>query len=128
MLTDSEVSREHALVTIRGVHCEIADLQSRNGVNVNGALVRKATLSDGSVLRLGGSVGVMVYSPDGALPFSPLLQQTEGAPLGSGKLKRIVEQARVLAEFDEPVYVHGESGTGKEAIAEILHDGGQAAR
>jgi len=123
VLTDSEVSREHALLTIQGPHCEISDLQSRNGISVDGTRVSKAKLQDGSVLRLGGTVGVMVYSPDAAQSFAPLLQRAERAPLGSGKLKRIVEQARALAELDEPVYIHGESGTGKEAIAEILHEG-----
>ncbi|HET7546078.1 MAG TPA: sigma 54-interacting transcriptional regulator [Polyangiaceae bacterium] len=123
VLSDSEVSREHALLSVRGTLCEISDLRSRNGVHVDGVPVNKALLRDGSVLRLGGTVGVLVYSPDAELEFAPLLNSAATAPLGSGKLKWIVEQARALAHVDGPVYIHGESGTGKEAIAEILHQG-----
>ena len=122
VLSDTEVSREHALLSVQGPLCELADLQSRNGVSVDGERVSKAPLSDGSIVRLGGTLGVVVYSPDAETKFSANLEHGASEQLGSGKLHRLIERARELAVLDEPVYIHGESGTGKEAFAQILHE------
>ncbi len=121
VLTDTEVSREHAVLRVAALTCSVIDLRSRNGIQVDAVRVSDAPLRDGSVLRLGGSVGVVVHSPDAAVLFSELEHGGPSRCLGSGKLKRVLDQARALSALAEPVSIHGESGSGKEAIAELLH-------
>jgi len=40
---------------------------------------------------------------------------------GQGKMKEVVEKARMIAPHDIPVFVKGETGTGKEKLAKWLH-------
>ncbi|MCI0158535.1 FHA domain-containing protein [Leifsonia shinshuensis] len=51
---DKEVSRRHATVTVAET-VEVADLNSANGVIVDGLLVRRAELDAGTRVRLGGT-------------------------------------------------------------------------
>jgi hypothetical protein len=52
----SDLSREHMLLYRDGdlYHCK--DLDSRNGVHLNGTLISSATLQDGDVLQLGSVI------------------------------------------------------------------------
>lgn len=53
-IEDPLVSREHAQIVIDADGARVEDLRSRNGVRVNGALVRKPTaLRDGDRVRIG---------------------------------------------------------------------------
>jgi hypothetical protein len=55
-----DVSRRHAIVSVRGGRCSIRDLGSLHGVWVDERPVEVATLHPGASLRLGGSlVGVV---------------------------------------------------------------------
>lgn len=51
-LTDSLVSRQHARINVSD-HIEVIDLGSANGVEVNGALVQRATIRPTDVVRVG---------------------------------------------------------------------------
>jgi pSer/pThr/pTyr-binding forkhead associated (FHA) protein len=50
---DSELSPNHFAVAFDGVRCELRDLESLQGVEVNGVLVRAAELQDGDEIRAG---------------------------------------------------------------------------
>ena len=39
----------------------------------------------------------------------------------SAALKRVLEEARIVAPYDTPVLILGETGTGKEVIARAVH-------
>jgi len=55
-LEDSQVSRRHAILALRGDGARILDDRSSNGTYVNGRRVTVAYLSDGDVLRFGRAV------------------------------------------------------------------------
>lgn len=64
-ITDNGISREHAEITTNGVLATITDLQSTNGTMVNGKRVNRAPLRHGDVIRVGRSVLVYRYEPEG---------------------------------------------------------------
>jgi pSer/pThr/pTyr-binding forkhead associated (FHA) protein len=59
VLPGSRVSREHAEISPVGAAFGIRDLESRNGVSVNGERVQATALMNGDVVRLGEWVGVV---------------------------------------------------------------------
>ncbi len=52
-LEDSQVSRRHAIVAVRGSEVRVLDDRSSNGTFVNGRPVTVAVLADGDVMRFG---------------------------------------------------------------------------
>jgi two-component system response regulator AtoC len=52
-LTSGSISRQHAILRIRGTDCVIYDNDSHNGVFLNGVKVHSAVLRDGDALLLG---------------------------------------------------------------------------
>lgn len=120
VLTDDQVSREHACIEWRGTSFEIRDLDSINGVFVDGERAKRATLVDGTVIRIGSSIAVISFGVEPTAPFGAV-SSGQDKPLGSHKLREVFAHVRALAKRREPVYIHGETGTGKEAIARLLH-------
>jgi transcriptional regulator of acetoin/glycerol metabolism len=121
-LDDDQVSRCHARITLKGIVCSVADQQSTNGVHVDSRRIDKETnLHDGSVLRTGSHVGVVVHAPNASLPVQPLLTLRDITFLGSAKLAAVIEQAKLLSRRNEAIFVRGESGAGKEMLAELVH-------
>jgi pSer/pThr/pTyr-binding forkhead associated (FHA) protein len=53
-LDDAAVSRRHARLVTDGVNYEVEDLNSTNGVRLNGQAVTRAALHDGDQLDFGG--------------------------------------------------------------------------
>ena len=60
VLRDPAVSRHHALLSVRGGRCSVRDLDSTNGLLVNGQRIETATLSPGDVLSFGNAVHAAV--------------------------------------------------------------------
>jgi hypothetical protein len=60
VLRDPAVSRRHLLVASRGGRCSVRDLESTNGLEVNGRPTRTAVLAPGDVLTLGRAVTAVV--------------------------------------------------------------------
>jgi pSer/pThr/pTyr-binding forkhead associated (FHA) protein len=58
-----DVSRRHCRFVREAGRWHVIDLDSLNGVFVNDALVRRAELRDGDVLRVGGFVFDVAYGP-----------------------------------------------------------------
>ncbi|WP_153502544.1 FhaA domain-containing protein [Cumulibacter manganitolerans] len=64
-ITDNGISREHAEIVTNGVLATLTDLNSTNGTMVNGNRVDRAALRHGDVIRVGRSVLVYRYEPEG---------------------------------------------------------------
>jgi pSer/pThr/pTyr-binding forkhead associated (FHA) protein len=54
-LPSKRVSRQHALLRVRGTDCVIADNESDNGIYLNGVKIHSAVLRDGDVIGVGDS-------------------------------------------------------------------------
>jgi len=121
VLEDASASRHHANIVLRGGEYFIEDAGSSHGIQVNNARVRADVLTDGTVVRLGSTVGVVVHAVSAATPPQIVAQHGLTKQLGSGKLLRVYEQARTLGQTQAPVFIHGETGTGKDALAYEIH-------
>ncbi|MES1207002.1 MAG: sigma 54-interacting transcriptional regulator [Pseudomonadota bacterium] len=115
-LDGHDVSRRHA--TLRssgpGVPATIVDLDSRNGVRINGRLVASAPLAAQDVVRIGGWIGIVTSAPATVEEIVPGFWG--GATLGAA-----LAPLRRAAATDLPIIVEGETGTGKEMVAGALH-------
>jgi transcriptional regulator of acetoin/glycerol metabolism len=120
-LPSEQTSRRHAEVQLEGLVARIRDLDSRNGLHVDGKRVKEAHLTVGSLIRLGEWVGVVVAASREELadedPFQPLLPGYFGGPV----LRAALEPLRKAAASDLPVIVQGETGAGKEGVARAVH-------
>jgi len=121
VLEDASASRHHANIELRGGEYFIEDAGSSHGIRVNNTSVRAEALADGTVVRLGSTVGVVVHALGAVTPPQVVAQHGATKQLGSGKLLRVYEQARVLGQTQAPVFIHGETGTGKDALAYEIH-------
>ena len=121
VLPGDEVSRRHAELRKDGPVVAIRDLDSRNGVHVNGVKITDAPLADGDVVRCGEWVG-LVGSFDEAASSAQARTFREVAPglFGSERLAAALDPARRLAN-DLAVVIQGETGTGKEDAARTVH-------
>jgi transcriptional regulator with PAS, ATPase and Fis domain len=123
-LPGNETSRRHAEIRREDPLHILKDLDSRNGVFLNGAQIREAPISAGQVLRLGEWIGIVVSaSPDVPEPepvFDLLVTNLAGGPV----LRPILEQARLAAPSSLPTVILGETGTGKEGLSRAMHEWG----
>jgi transcriptional regulator with AAA-type ATPase domain len=115
VLEGSEVSRRHAELRVDGPLLVVRDLQSSNGVFVNGVRTTDAPLGPGDVVRCGEWLGVAVLDEDPAG-----LREIAPAWRGGPTLLAAVAPARAAAA-DLNVVLQGETGTGKEGLAAALH-------
>jgi DNA-binding NtrC family response regulator len=120
-VADPSVSRRHARLSIEQGAVVVRDLKSRNGTFVGETRVREATVSLGSVLRLGRTYVVVQprwlvreVAPSAARSFGELY----GESVAMREMFAILER---VARSDVTVLVEGESGTGKELVARSLH-------
>ena len=117
-LESSHVSRVHAEIRRTGPVHVISDLESKNGISVNGERVAQAVLGAGDVVRVGNFVGVVVRAPVGAdLGFAAAADSI----WGGYRHRAMAERARGIAASTLPIVLHGATGTGKELMARALH-------
>jgi DNA-binding NtrC family response regulator len=119
-LTDREVSRRHAALTVTDTKLVVLDLGSTNGTTVNGVLVKEAALQGGEAIRIGASV---LSVRRGEARAADLGQTSSfGRVVGeSAAMKRLYPALSQLAGGDRPALLEGEAGTGKELVAEEIH-------
>jgi DNA-binding NtrC family response regulator len=117
-LTGKRVSRCHAQLWRSGPVWLLKDLDSRNGVFVNGKRVQSTALAPGDVIRIGDFVAVFLEAPrDSDLSFAEL-----GPGIFGGLAHRnAAEQARRAAASNLGIVIEGATGTGKERFAEAVH-------
>ena len=101
----------------------ITDLDSTNGVYLNGVKIKKALLQPGDVFAL-GRVFCMIVDYPGDQGDLDLADVNEGLP-GTLTLDPVfadrIERLRAEAKRDSPVVIIGETGTGKEFLAKAIH-------
>jgi len=118
VLDSGRVSRRHAQLSRSGPLWLLKDLDSKNGVSVNGRRVQSAALSPGDVIRIGDFVAVFLEAPRHSdLSFA------EVAPgiFGGAAHRGVAEEARRAAASNICVVLEGATGTGKERFAEAIH-------
>jgi transcriptional regulator of acetoin/glycerol metabolism len=118
-LPGNRVSRRHAQITRSGPLWLVNDLDSKNGLFINGKRTKASALATGDVIRVGDYVGVYLQAPRTAdLSFG-----TVGPRIQGGFAHRVaVARAKEFAASDLPVVIEGATGTGKERFAEALHE------
>ena len=88
------------------------DLRSKNGTQLDGETMQRATLSDGALLEAGHTFFIFRQ----ALPSGP---QSDATLLPS--FAADLEKAALMAKSPLTILLHGETGTGKEVLANQLH-------
>jgi transcriptional regulator of acetoin/glycerol metabolism len=119
-VADRRASREHARIAFNGPVISLRDLGSTNGTYVNGFRIEEVPLALGSVLRIGGQVGVFCMAPASADGSSWFRELAPGFCAGP-TLQRVIEPLSRAAASDLPILILGETGTGKERVAEYIH-------
>jgi len=121
-LPGKETSRRHAEIRHEAQLHILKDLDSRNGVFLNGAQIREAPISAGQVVRLGEWVGIVIHAsldvPEPEPVFDLLVTNLAGGPV----LRPVLEQARLAAPSSLPTVILGETGTGKEGLSRAMHE------
>jgi transcriptional regulator with AAA-type ATPase domain len=115
-LDGHDVSRRHAALhgSGPGAPATIVDLESRNGVRINGRPISLAPLSAQDVVRIGGWIGVVT-----AMPAE--IEEIVPGFWGGTTLGAVLAPVRRVAASDLPIVLEGETGTGKEMVAGALH-------
>lgn len=125
------VSRVHAELGWNGTSFEIRDLNSRNGVLVNGQRIVTESLEPFDEVRIGdvifkfleqGAEEYARYRIDGSMVSGATRQATRASQLiGGYQMDRIVADLERIAPSELNVMLLGPSGTGKEVVASELH-------
>ena len=115
-LDGSEVSRRHAAIRReKDVALPLfVDLESRNGIRVNGETVVSAQLDVGDVVRIGGWIGVVAAA---AAPFGEIAPGLFGGKV----LQDALAPLRQAAPSPLTIVLEGETGTGKEVVTRAVH-------
>ena len=118
-LPGDEISRVHAEIRQQGLVLVIADLDSTNGLFVNGVRTKEAVLTPNGVVRMGEWVAVVTTGRDEEIigPFGEIAPGYLGGP----RLRAALEPLRMVAPTELPVILEGETGTGKEGAATTTH-------
>jgi two-component system, NtrC family, response regulator GlrR len=120
-LDDPTVSRFHCEIRVGPKGARVKDLDSTNGVLVDGVQVAEGYLRGGSLLRLGRAVVRFDYSSDSnRLPVSERTRfgSLVGASVPMRMCFALLERA---AGKDVTVLLEGETGTGKSQAAQAIH-------
>jgi DNA-binding NtrC family response regulator len=119
IVRDPTVSSRHAKLTALRDGVVVEDLDSKNGVFVGSARVRRATLGSAHGSFVIGRTLVTLRVGSDKLPARH--KPIPGLIGTSSCMQRLHEQIRRVASLEAPVLLLGESGTGKDVIARAIH-------
>jgi sigma-54 dependent transcriptional regulator, acetoin dehydrogenase operon transcriptional activator AcoR len=118
-LETAQVSRRHAVIELAAGELVVRDLESKNGVFLNGERIRDSPLRHGDVLRLGDACAVVeAVTADGLAGFAELATGV----FGGAVMRGVVKTAKHAVSSPLNVLLQGETGTGKERFARALHE------
>jgi two-component system response regulator AtoC len=127
-LDDGKASREHARFVRRGESVELTDLESRNGTQLNGEMLKGGQarrVRSGDLVHI-GKVEILVAETAGVIA-EPVTESADQVPklssviVGDPAMVRVFELVRKVAAAPTTVLILGETGVGKEVIAEQIH-------
>lgn len=120
LLSDPTVSALHCELWFDDAGLRVRDLDSKNGVLIDGVRVFDAAVPSGAVLTLGRSVlKLKLENESHHAPLTPLAQL--GGLVGTSLPMRVLsDHLRRAAGSRANVLISGEVGTGKELAAEAL--------
>jgi len=115
------VSRYHFVIEATEAGHRIRDLDSTNGVEMDGCWVMDALLHPRARLRLGDVV--LLFQPLRERVEVPLSSNTAyGSMLGqSVRMRALFSMVERVAPHDTTLLISGETGTGKGLLAEEIH-------
>ena len=120
VLDDPHASRVHArFEAVGSAGGRVTDLDSKNGIRVNGLPIRERDLADGDRVRIGDTLFAWRVMR---------VDMPEPVPIGPGFVgfapgfRIALARAARLAPTRAPVLLQGETGSGKEVLARFLHD------
>jgi DNA-binding NtrC family response regulator len=119
-LDDHRASRRHAEIGWSDIHRAywVRDLESRNGVHLNGQKVARELLHRGDLLRVGETVFRFATVEHDDAELAALDPGFVGA---SASFRRSFDQALKVAASNAAVLILGATGTGKQLVAEAVH-------
>jgi len=121
VLTDPQVSRRHAELSIVPEGIRIKDLGSTNGTWYQGTKIGEVVVSAGSTIKF-GETPVRIAATD-APSLPPSDKDQFGAMAGkSVAMRELFAVLEMASPTDATVLIEGESGTGKELAARAIHD------
>lgn len=124
-LDSINVSRRHAAVTIEGSSVFIEDLNSSNGVFVNGARVeQRAAVHNRDIITIANS---LIFVTDNMLLYKSniggtrvVMQNISRVVTVKGKKRHILQDVNLTVEPNEFIAIIGGSGAGKSTVMNAM--------
>lgn len=117
------LSKEHARIDRTPSGWAVSDLDSKNGVYVNGELVQTRLLRNGDVIAIGRVFCMIENFPQepGDLDLGDASSGASGALSLIPELMARLDRVPSEAKRDRSILIVGETGTGKEVMAKRIH-------
>jgi pSer/pThr/pTyr-binding forkhead associated (FHA) protein len=108
---DVSLSRRHCLISSQGDQFEISDLNSLNGIVINGLPVKRRTLEHGDQIRLGDSLFLFLVGEGDPPPLSSPVYLDES---------RLVKESTIQLRMEDALYLQSESSLREPGSSERM--------